>query len=150
MDEWEAEVMGGKLFAPTSVDGSDDESVEIPAPAVPVVPVAPAPPSTTSVSNLAVDAVSTKRKDAPGSDGPSANSLWEAVDATDLGVKKALKEIEAFWTHGSIASSQVESAKVRVRGSRRSKTNTDFEMDVRVQAVLYKCHIKGHKLQAQL
>jgi len=83
--------------------------------------------------------MSVKRKDAPSGD----EFPWQEVSASDAGIKKSLKEIVAFWSHGAIKTSQVKVAKVRTRGSRKTKTNTDYEMDVQVEAVLYKCHIKG-------
>ena len=47
-------------------------------------------------------------------------------------------------TTGDIAPSQVNSARVRQRGTgKRSKTNTDFEVDIQCGLVVYKVAIKG-------
>ena len=128
MDAWENEIGVGGAAGLTFKEGEsgDDDN----APAEEAAVVAPVP--------VEEPVAAVKRKDPPGDEFP-----WQEVPASDAGVKKSLKEIEAFWTHGMIKTSQVEVAKVRTRGSRKTKTNTDYEMDVRVEAVLYKCHIKG-------
>ena len=65
---------------------------------------------------------------------------WETVTnpSDDAGVLAAVKEVEAFWTHGDI-----EGARIRTRGTRKNKTNTDYEIDVRVEEVLYRAAVKG-------
>ena len=84
-----------------------------------------------------------KKRAAPPS---AAAPDWEVVPnaQADAAVLKAVKEVQAFWTHGNIAPSQIQGARVRVRGSgRRTKTNTDYEVDIAVEAVVYKAAIKG-------
>eukprot|EP00232_Nephroselmis_pyriformis_P031009 CAMPEP_0182874710 /NCGR_PEP_ID=MMETSP0034_2-20130328/13108_1 /TAXON_ID=156128 /ORGANISM="Nephroselmis pyriformis, Strain CCMP717" /LENGTH=172 /DNA_ID=CAMNT_0025007433 /DNA_START=65 /DNA_END=583 /DNA_ORIENTATION=- len=70
---------------------------------------------------------------------------WMVVNepTDDRAVMAAVKEIEKFWSHGKIAASQVEGVKVRTRGSRKTKTNTDYEIDIRVEEVIYRGWIKG-------
>ena len=47
-------------------------------------------------------------------------------------------------TPGDIVPSQVNGARVRQRGTgKRSKTNTDFEVDIQCGMVVYKAAIKG-------
>ena len=58
-------------------------------------------------------------------------------------VTKPAVQVQDFWTHGAIDSSQIESARVRVRGSRKTKTNTDYEIRVAVEDVVYKAAVKG-------
>ena len=75
----------------------------------------------------------------------TAVANWEDVpDAqNDAAVRKAAKEVEAFWIHGNIASSAIIAARVRSRGSRKTKTNTDYEIDISCGCVVYKAAIKG-------
>jgi hypothetical protein len=70
---------------------------------------------------------------------------WRAVEGAgaDKGVLAAVREVEDFWTHGPIEASQVEGARVRTRGTRKTRTNTDYELDVRVGEVLYRASVKG-------
>jgi len=128
MDAWENEIGVGGAAGLTFKEGESGDDANAPSEEAAVVAPVPVEEPVAAV----------KRKDPPGDEFP-----WQEVPASDAGVKKSLKEIEAFWTHGMIKTSQVEVAKVRTRGSRKTKTNTDYEMDVRVEAVLYKCHIKG-------
>ena len=52
--------------------------------------------------------------------------------------------VDVSFTTGDIAPSQVNSARVRQRGTgKRSKTNTDFEVDIQCGLVVYKVAIKG-------
>lgn len=75
----------------------------------------------------------------------TAVASWEDVpDAqNDAAVRKAAKEVEAFWIHGKIQPSAIIAARVRCRGTRRTKTNTDFEIDISCGCVVYKAAIKG-------
>jgi len=70
---------------------------------------------------------------------------WQDVaePQTDTFVLKAVREVEDFWTHGSIDASQITNARVRSRGSRKTKTNTDLEINIAVDAVVYKAAIRG-------
>jgi hypothetical protein len=78
---------------------------------------------------------------------PSAPaSDWDAVPdaASDPAVLKAVMEVQQFWIHGDIVPGQVNGARVRQRGTgKRSKTNTDFEVDIQCGMVVYKAAIKG-------
>jgi hypothetical protein len=65
-------------------------------------------------------------------EGP-ANGGWEDVEgaSSDKGVAACLKEVVNFWSHGAIdAAEQVVSAKVRTRGSRKTKANTDYQIRI--------------------
>ena len=79
----------------------------------------------------------------PSSD---SSSPWEAVLGAnaDAAVLKAVKEVEAFWIHGPIEASQIQSARTRMRGSgRRTKTNKDYEIEISCGEVVYKAAVKG-------
>lgn len=70
---------------------------------------------------------------------------WESVANAnaDADVLKAVMEVQKFWIHGDIEPSQVNAARVRQRGTKRTKTNTDFEIDIQCGEVVYKAAIKG-------
>mmetsp|Transcript_3859 Transcript_3859/g.7968 ORF Transcript_3859/g.7968 Transcript_3859/m.7968 type:complete len:168 (-) Transcript_3859:344-847(-) len=70
---------------------------------------------------------------------------WNVVEnpSDDTSVLAAVKEIEKFWTHGDITPTQIEGARVRTRGTRKTKTNTDYQIDVRVEEVIYRAAVKG-------
>ena len=73
-------------------------------------------------------------------------SDWAVVQNANLDadVLKAVMEVQVFWIHGDIEPSQVNGARVRQRGSgKRTKKNTDFEVDIQCGEVVYKAAIKG-------
>ena len=74
------------------------------------------------------------------------NSLWKDVKnaANNPKVLATLKEVQEFWTHGDIdAKQQVQGAKTRTRGTQRSKSNTDYQLDIKVGEVVYRATIRG-------
>mmetsp|Transcript_13210 Transcript_13210/g.25251 ORF Transcript_13210/g.25251 Transcript_13210/m.25251 type:complete len:167 (+) Transcript_13210:247-747(+) len=70
---------------------------------------------------------------------------WQVVQdaSSDDGVIKAVREVEAFWSHGRVVASQIVCANVRCRGKRKTKVNTDYQIDVLVDEVVYRAAVKG-------
>lgn len=78
--------------------------------------------------------------------GKPPDSPWKDVDdaASDKKILAAVREVQDFWSHGDInAREQLRGAEIRTRGTRRTKTNTDYRLDIRVDEVVYRATIRG-------